>query len=280
MNMFVDYSDVKQTNIGIKPIQITSNEHSKYSEDFDDTTCSYYKSHRLKKTDPITYEKLTDENAFKFPYMWNPYTGARSDKLDPYGPLYFNPINLLLNIYHSRLKTLWLVMGGEDDDNNGDNNDNGDGEENEENEREIFEGYGEGVGAGEDFEIIGRGIYPEQHIFRLPVPDCYLKKGHRMSLITMGPVLNSREICELDRLIKKYWTHRKEFNTIYHSIGSIYTLKCYYDIAIAKNPSSMDLSCVEIGNKNRVMEQDNPDTYLNRTAVDALRRMDIKFRYY
>lgn len=271
--MFVDYSDVEQTNIGIRPIKNTSNEHDRYNEEYDDTTCSYYRSHRLKKTDPITYEKLTDKNAFKFPYMWDPYTGARSDRLDPNGPLYFNPINLLLTIYHSRLKTLWLVLGNEDQD----DDDQDDEDYDEDYERDVFEGYGEGVGAGEDFEIIGRGIYPEQHIFRLPVPDCYLKKNHRMSLISMGPVLNSREICELDRLIKKYWSHCKEFNTIYQAIGSIYKLKCYYDIAIAKKPSSMDLSCVDLGNR-RAMGQENLDSYLNRTAVDALRKMDINLR--
>jgi hypothetical protein len=271
--MFVDYNNVEQSNIGIKPVVIIPNE---YNEDYDDTTRSYYKSLRLKKTDPITYEKLTDDNAFKFPYMWDPYTGIRSDQLDPNGPLYFNPITLLLHIYHSRLKTLWLVMGGDEDNDNRDN----DGYEDEEYEDNYFEGYGEGVGAGENFEIIGRGIYPEHHIFRLPVADCYLKKTHSMSLITMGPILNSREICELDRLIKKHWTHCKEFNTVYQSIGSIYKLKCYYDIAIAKKPSLMDLSCIEVGNKNFVMKHEDPDLYLNRTAVDALRRMDINLRRY
>ena len=249
MNLFVDYSSVTQTGIGEKSVPVIK----KYNNDYDNTTCLYYKSHRIKKTDPITFDELTNNNAFKFANMWDPYTGKRSSD-DPFGPLYFHPINLLQHIYQNRLKGLWIE---ESDEENG-----------------FYEGYyGEGVGAGEDFAIIGRGIYPERHIFRLPVPNCYLKKTHRMSLITMGPILTNREICEIDRLLTKYWSQHKFYTKIYKKIGSLYKLKCYYDIAISKSPLSMDLSGVDIGKKEDILKQSNPNMYLNRLAVEALKKM-------
>src|SRR5437764_8441148 len=134
MELFVDFSSIEQTGIGEKK----TNPNKKYLDEYDDTTCLYYKSHRIKKTDPITFCELTKVNAFAFSNMWDPLTGCRKND-DPFGPLYFNPMNLLQHIYYSRLKSLWIEESDE--------------------EAGLYEGYyGEGVGAGEDFEIIGRGI--------------------------------------------------------------------------------------------------------------------------
>lgn len=249
MDLLIDYSATNQPNIGkkiIDPIQ-------QYMKIYDDTTCVYYRSHRIQKTDPITFNTLTNDNAFKFSHMWEPYTGLRLG-LDPYGPLYFHPINLLQHIYETRLKTLWIEPSDEDEG--------------------IYEGYfGEGVGQGEDFEIIGRGIYPERYIFRLPIPNCYLKKGQNMSLVTMGPVLTDREICEIDRLLTKHWSTHALYKKIYTKIVSLYKLKCYYEIAISKNPLAMDLSNVNLSPRDEIMRQDNPNLYLNRIAVEALKKM-------
>ena len=40
---------------------------------YDKTTCEYV-THRVNKTDPITHEVLSDKIAFKYYYMWDPYT--------------------------------------------------------------------------------------------------------------------------------------------------------------------------------------------------------------
>ncbi len=249
MDMLVDFSDIKQTNVNTTKIK----NNNKYKYDYDKTTCLYYKAHRIKKTDPITFEELKDENSFKFPSIWDPYTGIRMED-DPWGPLYFNPVNILQYIYCSKLKGLWV---NESDETGG-----------------FYEGYyGENVSTGEDLEIVGRGIYPEKHIFRLPVSNCYLKKNHSMSLITMGPLLTNKEICEIDRLLVKYWYHDKVFKKIYNRIGSLYKLKCYYEVAISKKPTLLDLSHIDLGKKKDIDEQSDPDLYLNKMAVEAIKRM-------
>jgi hypothetical protein len=249
MKLLVDFSCVEQNEIGEKEIT----PKNKYLNDFDETTCIYYKSSRLTKTDPISFEEMTETNSFKFPYMWDPYTGGRLD-LDPFGPLYFHPINILQTIYHSRLRDLWIEIKETDGK---------------------YESYGEGVGIGENFEIIGRGMYPEHNIFRLPIPNCYLKKNHNMSLVTMGPLLNDLEIKEIDELLLKHWSNHKIFKKIYAKIGSLYKLKCYYDIAIAKSPTSIvtKRKMKELNFSNNIMRKTNPNMYLNRLAVDAIRKM-------
>jgi hypothetical protein len=272
--LMVDFSTVVQNNIGVKKID----PKEKYNQDYDDTTTIYYKSHRVAKTDPITYEQLTDDNAFKFADTWDPYTGNRMGT-DIMGPLYFNPISILQHIYRSKLNGLWIAP----------TNENG----------KFYEGYyGECVGAGENFEIIGRGIYPERYLFRLPIPNCYLKHGHKLSLITMGPILTDREICEIDRLLTNRWSWHTLYDKMYRCIGSMYKLKRYYDIAVSKNPIDTDLSGVNIGdskiiqkiinaNKNKqnkkiqnnfiIPDPRDTDTdlnqYINKLAVDCIRKM-------
>ena len=264
MDLFIDFSLVEQKGIGDKKEDPLKNYLSKY----DDTTCVYYKSHRIKKTDPITFDELNDEIAFKFPYVWDPYTGLRLGE-DPSGPLYFHPMNLLNHIYQSRLKTLWVEAS---DENNG-----------------FYEGYfGEGVGQGEDFEIVGRGIYPERYVFRIPIQNCYLKKNHKMTLVTMGPKLTDCEIHELDRLIIKHWSRHRLYNRIYKKIGSLYKLKCYYEIAISRSPltmdmsgmdmsgmdmSGMDMSGMQLKSKDTVIKERELNMYLNRMAVESIKKM-------
>jgi hypothetical protein len=249
MDLFIDFTAIEQNDIGK-----TKNKNSKkYDIAYDNKTCLYYKSHRVKKTDPITFEELNDNNAFKFSSMWNPYTSTRTSD-DPFGPLYINPINLLHHIYLSKLNGLWNESC---DDENG-----------------FFEGYyGSGVGAGEDFEIIGRGIYPERYLFRLPIIDCYLKPDHSMSVITMGPRLTDREIIAIDQLIVKHWSHHKLYNKIYKKIGSLHRLKRYYDIAISTRSTKMDLNGLDFGKKEDILKRPDPDAYLNRQAVNAIRNM-------
>ena len=124
--------------------------------------------------DPITHEKVPENLAFKFEYMWDPITGDRLDK-DPHGPLYFNCINLYINFYYNRLRMLWT---------DGDIIDN-----------VQYEGYyGDGLCSGDDLYVPSRGISKHLHLFRLPLIDCYLEKDFDLSVITMGPKLNDDEI--------------------------------------------------------------------------------------
>jgi hypothetical protein len=244
MDILLDFSLVEQKGIGEAKID----PKKQYENIYDDTTYVYYKSHRVKKTDPITFDILKSESSFRFHDMWDPNTGYRTIN-DPFGPLCFHPMNLLQHFYHSRLNGLWI------EPNDG------------------YEGYyGDVVGAGEDI-ILSRGIYPERYLFRLPVPNCYLKKGSNMSIITMGPKLTNREICEIDRLINKYWSNHILYDTIYTKIGSLYKLKCYYDVAISMDPVNMDLSGLELGNRDYILKQEDPNMCLNRTAIEVIKNM-------
>lgn len=249
MDLLVDYSNIEQNNIESK--KKTKN---KYLTQYDETTCLYYKSHRIKKTDPITYDELTDDNSFKYEYMWDPYTGNIKDK-DPYGPIYFNPINLLCHIYYSRLNGLWI---GQSKEING-----------------IYEGYyGESVGAGDNFEVIGRGIYPERYLFRLPISNCYLKPQHNMSLVTMGPKLTDDDIHDIDRLLTKKWSHDPIYKSIYKRVGSLFKLKCYYEFAISKNPSMIQTTLFDKTKKlKKHYITNNKNADLNRIAVEFLKDM-------
>lgn len=242
-NSIIDYSNTEQSNVSINNVIC---EKRKYMDLYDDTTINYYRAHRMQKTDPITFEYLDDKTAFKFPYTWNPLTGERLG-IDPYGPLYFNPLTLLRHFYESRLNTLWIKPN--------------DG----------YQGYyGDGVGAGEDLEIPSRGIYPERYVFRIPIQDCYLKKNHNHSIVTMGPKLTDREICEIDRLIRKHWHDSRHFAPMYERIGSLFKMKHYYTVAIAKNPNDIDLSGLDLNNKFKATQNSNN---LNRIAIEYLKEM-------
>lgn len=240
-----DFTNLEQKEIG----EIKIDPKRKYEIDYDSTTCVYYKSYRIKKIDPISFKRVIEESAFKYPHMWDCYTGNILGD-DPYGPLYFNPINLLCHFYQSRLTGLWIPP------------ENG------------YEGYyGDLMGAGEDITIQCRGIYPERYIFRVPIPNCYLKKNHNLSIVTMGPKLTDREICALDRILIKHWSKHHLFNKLYKKIGSLFKMKHYYDVALAKEPLKMDLSGLDLGNREYILKQDNPNLCLNRYAVEVLKKM-------
>ena len=218
-----------------------------YNRMYADTTTIVYKGHREQKTDPVTYELVDIECGFAFPDMWNSFNGERTGT-DPYGPLWFNPLTLLVTFYMSRLNGLYYEKDG-------------------------FAGYREYMGAGEDCEVIGRGLFPERYIFRLPIPDCYYYKEQKYNIVTMGPKLTYREICKIDRLLTHYYINHKAFKKIYPKIGSLFKLKLYFDIAIAKKPSLMDLSGLDLGSKEDAYNEPDYDIYLNKKAVDSLRRM-------
>ena len=187
---------------------INKNENLKIDiyDKFNKTTKEYYKIMRELHLDPITCDKVPDNLAFKFEYMWDPITGERSDK-DPNGPLYFNVKNLIKNFYYNRLRMLWT-------------------------DGDIIDGiqyqgyYGDGVGAGEELRN-GRGNNTHLHLFRLPIIDCYMLKDFNLSIITMGPKLTSEEI----ELIQKIYNNACEKNK---KVNLLITIKNLYENAITK----------------------------------------------
>jgi len=211
-----------------------------YKEKYTHDTLEYYKAMRVQKMDPITTELLTDENAFKFSYMWNPYTGERDDK-DPYGPLYFNPVSLIKYFYESRYRKLWV--------------------EPSETEEGYYEGYyDDGVGAGSEFYIKSRGVNPHWYVFRLPIPNCYLIEDNYTSAVTMGPILTNEEIMEIEEKAKLWGNYYRE--NYRKNKPSLIEMKKLYDLAISKNPLSHE--------KNATEEQ---QMIINRKAVDKLVKM-------
>lgn len=174
-----------------------------------------YSKFRNKDIDPILLENLPiagyDSNKFfKFKFKWNPYTGERGE-IDTNGYLSFDPDTLIHFFYTNRINYLWETS----------NND--------------YTGYyGDALGNGPNFEIKGRGTHPDWNLFRLPIVDCYLIKDHCYQSVTMGPLLEEREIKEIDRLAKKYKNNYKQkFNRKRPSLHKLYLL---YQEAINPNP--------------------------------------------
>jgi len=179
---------------------------------FNKLTKETYRVMREMHIDPITHEKVPDELAFKFEYMWDPITGDRTEK-DIYGSLYFNVLNLAKNFYYNRLRMLWI-------------------------EGEIYNGiqyqgyYGDGVEAGEDLYVPSRGDSKHMHLFRLPIIDCYLPEKFSMSIITMGPKLTKLEIEEIQEKINNYYKKNIKQKKNLINLVTIYNL---YNKAINKS---------------------------------------------
>lgn len=249
MDLFIDFSDAQEGNTVKEETEV------KYEKEYDHFTSEFLKALRLTKTDPITFDNLNDDNAFIFKNMWNPYTGEIL-KGDPFGGIYFSPVSLLRHYYSKRLENLWV----DHVDENGN----------------IYEGYyGDSVGIGEDFEVVSRGCYPERYLFRLPITTAYLPIDYDRSIITMGPKLSTSDIRKIDELLKSnYWKNNPYVKKIYKKIGSLLTLKQLYDIAIHKKPSTIkEIYNINIFSKKDAENSDNPDVFINRTAVNLIKKM-------
>lgn len=187
-----------------------------YDKKYDVQTIEFYKNMREKKYNIISHDKFNyePEQAFKFEYMWDPYTGERKEK-DIFGALYFDPDELIHFFYKRRLNLLW----NEPKDENGG----------------YYQGYfGNALGSGHDILIKGRGLHPELYLFRLPIDDCYLEEDCDLSIITMGPKLTDQEIEHIDFLAETY--HKKNYYDTYRKKRpSLKKMKELYDMAINAN---------------------------------------------
>jgi len=217
--MFDDDCFINFSNQNNNLIDIKINKNDKYDKynKFDVTTSETYRVMRELHIDPITHEKVPDNLAFKFEYMWDPITGEKTEK-DPFGPLYFNCINLYINFYYNRLRMLWI---------DGDIVDN-----------IQYEGYyGDALCSGDDLYIPSRGISKHLHLFRLPLIDCYLEKDFDLSVITMGPKLNDDEINLIHDKIDIYLKKSNKKNKKIYDLKKIRDL---YNIAISKETNYKD----------------------------------------
>lgn len=217
--------------------------NSKYAVTYNDTTMETYRVMREINMDPILFDIVNKSIAFKYPYMWNPFTGEKTG-IDPYGPLTFHPDSLIHYIYESRLNGLWIEPVDNDDNSH-------------------FEGYyGAAVGAGQDIFIKSRGSHPERYLFRLPIIDCYWDKNFsNYSVVTMGPILTNEEIELIDKLGNKAGDYY--YRTFGRDRPSLKEIKFWYDMAINKNP---------VINKEFLTEQQKIEerNRINRFAVDKL----------
>jgi hypothetical protein len=247
LDLMVDYSDFGR----IIPIS----EKEQYLEQYDQYTSEYYRSMRDRKMDPIDYTELTDDNSFKYEYIWNPCNGNAIGK-DPFGPIYFSPVNILKNVYYKRLDNLWMKID-------------------ENVSYDSFERYyGDSLGS---MEIKNNNIIsarPERYIFRVPLIDCYLPKKHNMSSITMGALLTDDHVRDIDRVIKKYWIGDDFIKNKYKIIGSFENMKKIYDVAVSKDPLSFGreyLMSLNIDTKK--IGKNNLNESINKKAVEFLKRM-------
>ena len=199
-----------------KPVEVK--EKITYMKDkrpikYDEQTEEYYRVLRLTKQDPVSHIQIDPTTGFKFEDEWDPYTGERLGK-DPHGPLWFDPDLLIKHFYTKRLHKLWVEPT---DDDNG-----------------YFSGsYDDAMGTGSDLTI-NKKPHPEWYLFRLPIIDCYLTKGHMRQVITFGPKLTDAEIKEIDRRSSlKGESYRYSFA---HHRPSLTLMKTIYDQAINKTP--------------------------------------------
>jgi hypothetical protein len=215
--MFDDDCFVNFSNQNDDTINIKSKKYINYDK-FDNTTSETYRVMRELHIDPITHEKVPENLAFKFEYMWDPITGDRLEK-DPNGSLYFNCINLYINFYYNRLRMLWT---------DGDVVDN-----------IQYEGYyGDGLCSGDDLYVPSRGISKHLHLFRLPIIDCYLEKDFDLSVITMGPKINDDEINLIHDKIDIYM--KKNKTKKYKKIYDLKKIRDLYNTAISKTTDYKD----------------------------------------
>jgi hypothetical protein len=241
---FVDFTDVKPRESLIKSSK------PKYDKVYNDYTMETMKTHRRLKTCPIGKDKIDKSYAFVVKNMWDPIAGEFLDKKDPFGSLYYNPLELAMHFYLNRLNYLWK----------------------EEIDEGAHGGYYEGyydmaLGCGDNFEITGRGEYPEYYIWRIPDTFCYMEKGLKPSIPTKGPKLSRDDVVKIWKLCKKCPKEKME-ESAFASVPDLPKMYDLYNQAISKDPdtSKVVLKPDEVGNVDIKYKA-------NMLAVNALREM-------
>jgi len=227
-NSEYDFDYVNFTDDSIK--KSTIYEKTADLDDCDETTTELYRTMRLYKIDPITNEEIPKDLIFEFKHKWDPITGQRKE-IDEMGSLCFNAWSLYQYYFSNRHNGLWYPPVQQ------------------------FQGYyGDLLGCGKDMMVNARPC-PEKYLYRLPIIDCYLKKSHNHSIITMGPILSNDDINKIDMLTSN---HRK-------NKASLKILKEYYDEALNNSPDITELKKTnpELPDKELIEKY-------NRSFVDKL----------
>lgn len=246
--LFIDFEETE-------PVIENNKQIKKYEENYDEYTTDLYFVMREKKYNVISHDAFDcDTNkVFMYKYMWDPYTGEKK-KEDPIGPLYFHPDDLIYFFYTRRKKLLWIepkdIVHGLNEG--------------------VYEGYyGDGLGSGENINIIGRGEYPELYLFRLPIDDCYLPPDSDRSIITMGPKLSDGEIKLIEDLAEDH--HKFNYQNFYgKKRPSLTLMKNLYDTAISKTPDISKYLGDKKENELSHEELFELRNKANRDAVNAL----------
>jgi hypothetical protein len=212
---FVDFDDVPEKEVEEDP---RNNEiyFKTCKIEFDETTTVFYKVMRERKLNIFTQEDdIEPDKAFQYRYMWDVFTGEPLG-IDPCGPLWFHPVELVHYFAEYCLQNLWHDQV---DESGG-----------------IYEGYyGDLLGSGDDMYVKGRGHYTELYLFRLPIVDCYMPKDCNLSLITMGAKLTTADLQQIDDLVQKHYVklYTKKYKK---NPPSLIEMKKYYDNAISSRP--------------------------------------------
>ena len=181
-NFIIDTSVMDTITLPTK----SANKEIKYAINYDENTKKYC-IYRKLNIDPLSLEVMDSSYpVFKIYKIWDAYNGEFKEN-DPFGPLCFDPINLAIYFWTNRYVHL---LKDSDDVNNISTDD--------------------GLGAGVNFIVNGKGQYPERYLWRIPVVDCYIEKTNSVkenaflsSIPKMGPILLRKDIIELDCLVKK-----------------------------------------------------------------------------
>lgn len=228
-----------------------------YEKNYNDDTITYI-DNRVEKECPLSCDTMTDDNAFKYPYIWNALTGEIEGK-DPHGPLYFNPAWIYRYIHSNILNGLWLNIEGCAG------------------QHDVY------LGRGQDFVRPNKIPEPNRYIFRVPIQDCYCLHDHNDSLFTLSPKLTDDDVQEIDRLIQEY--NMDEVSGIYNDNTTLSKLKELYDIALNPYPSmkSEDIPnsinnkfMLEVVNNGHMFES---RVLLNRCAVNELCKIKKVIKY-
>lgn len=213
---FVDFDDVPVKEIEEDP----RNENlyfKMFKIEFDETTNVFYKVMRERKLNVFTQEDDIDtQKCFQYPYIWDTFTGEVMG-LDPYGSLWFHPMDLVNYFSEYCLNNLWHDQV---DETGG-----------------IYEGYyGDLLGSGENLYVTSRGYYTELYLFRIPIVDCYMPKDCNLSLITMGGKLTNEDLKTIDTLVENYYknSYTKKYRK---NPPKLVEMKKHYDNAISATPS-------------------------------------------